>query len=77
MSQNDHAERLREMAGPCWTNDYQRSENESAALLAGAEAIEKCEQLREFAEELTRDGHPVLLGFAYHIERILCHGREK
>jgi hypothetical protein len=51
MSQNDHAARLREMAGPCWTNDYQRSENESAALLAGAEALERVAVLeRELAE---------------------------
>jgi hypothetical protein len=47
-----------------------------AALLAGAEALDKCEKLRVFAEQLGNDGNPVLLGFAYFIQKIL-KGEEK
>jgi hypothetical protein len=50
-TRKDHAARLREMAGPCWTNDYQRSENESAALLAGADALDRVEALERDARK--------------------------
>jgi len=79
---NEHAARLREMAQeqldmaktltPMYSSGLIATcRADAAALLAGAEALEKCDDMRRLAEKLTADGSPVLAGFAYTIHCIL------
>lgn len=49
----------------------QIAEGAAAALLAGAEALEACEKLRAFADELAEQNMPVLHGTAYQLDRLL------
>ncbi len=45
--------------------------DDAAALLAGAEALEACEKLRAFADELAAQNMTVLHGMAYQLDRLL------
>jgi hypothetical protein len=69
MPPNNHAARLREMVDDlaCFGLDVAGA----SALLAGAEALEACEKLRAFADELAAQNMPVLHGMAYQLDRLL------
>ncbi len=82
MANNEHAARLRELAqqevdmaktfSPMYSSGLIATcRADAAALLAGAEALEKVDHMRRFFEALSADGSPVLMGFAYQVDRIL------